>query len=179
VEKSNPSAEPAKERRFALPQPRQITEQQRAAIESIEASRGKVPAPFIPLLSDPEVALAFERFSSLLWRSLPPLPLEVVFLVVARRFYCSYQWKTHEKKAIDLGLTAAELGEIAESGIVKSGRFSDMTRFVGALLEGVDPPEALYQAMKAEITSKGVANLVAFTGASVTVALLLNLNQEG
>jgi len=150
---------------------------ERDVFDRIAARRGKVPAPFVPLLKSPEVADLFEQFSARLWSSLPADLLEAVFLIVARRCRCAYQWHTHVPKALAAGLSAGDIARLSRGEALEDGLRGDVTRFVRALHTDATVPEALYDAVVRQLSERGTVELVAFCGAAHTVALLLNVRQ--
>jgi alkylhydroperoxidase family enzyme len=150
---------------------------EREAFDRIAARRGKVPAPFVPLLKSPEVADLFEQFSARLWTSLPADLLEAVFLMVARRCRCAYQWHTHVPKGLAAGLSADDIARLSRGEALADGLRGDVTRFVLALHTEAVVPQATYEAVVRQLSERGTVELVAFCGAAHTVALLLNVRQ--
>ncbi|MDM0118337.1 carboxymuconolactone decarboxylase family protein [Variovorax arabinosiphilus] len=150
---------------------------QRAAHDLIKARRGRVPAPYLPLLGSPRVADLFEQLSTELWTgTLPRSVLEAIFLMTAHRQKCRHQWQTHADKALAAGVTASMIDTIASGGIPTDGGALEIAgRFYASLADAQHvSDDALLDAMH-QFGEQGTAELVAFCGMANMVAMLLNV----
>ena len=149
----------------------------RAAHDTIVARRGMFSPPYRVLIESPDVALAVEHLSSLLWSgTLPATVLEAVFLVVARRLKCNEQWRRHEVKALAAGVTAQEVEAISK-GLPPSGAAQTRSACVIAkrLLAGQRIGRELWADGQRWLGKRGLAELCAFVGVASIVAASINL----
>lgn len=151
--------------------------EQRAAYDLIERRRGRVPAPYLPLLGSPRIADLLEQLSTELWTgTLPQRVLEAVFLMTAHRQQCRHQWETHAAKALSAGLSLDMVEAIAAGKIpVDGGPVEAAGRFFLALTERHNVADDVFEQVQRHFGEHGVAELVAFCGLAGTVALLLNV----
>jgi len=163
--------------RFPDPRRDELGGEEREAFDRITARRGKVPAPFVPLLKSPATAELFEALSSHLWSSLPADVAELAFLIVAWHHRCAYQWHTHVPKALAAGLSQEDIARLSRGEPLPPGRLGDLGRFVTALCAGPAVPQHLHDAAVRELSERGAVDLVAFCGAAQAVAMLLKLRQ--
>jgi alkylhydroperoxidase/carboxymuconolactone decarboxylase family protein YurZ len=149
----------------------------RQAHDTIVARRGSFSPPYRVLIESPDVALAVEHLSSLLWAgSLPPSTLEAVFLVVARRLRCTEQWRRHEVKALAAGVTPLEVEAISK-GLPPAGAPGTRAACVIAkrLLAGQRIGRDLWADAQRWLGKRGLAELCAFVGVASIVAASINL----
>lgn len=158
--------------RDALP-----TAVQQAAHDLIEARRGRVPAPYLPLLGSPRVADLFEQLSTELWAgALPSSVLETIFLMTAHRQQCRHQWQTHADKALAAGVTASMIDTIASGGIpADGGALEAAGRFYASLADARYVSDDALLDARHQFGEQGTAELVAFCGMANMVAMLLNV----
>lgn len=152
----------------------------RRAHDTIVARRGSFSPPYRALVESPDVALAVEQLSTLLWSGcLPTAALEAVFLVVARRLRCDEQWRRHEVKALAAGVTPQEVDAIAR-GLAPAGAPETRTACVIAkrLLAGQRIGRDLWADGQHWLGKPGLGELCAFVGVASIVAASINL-QEG
>ncbi|MGJ7490515.1 carboxymuconolactone decarboxylase family protein [Variovorax sp. ZT4R33] len=156
------------------------TNDQRAAYDMIQQRRGRVPAPYLPLLGSPHVADLLERLSTQLWTgALPARVLEAIFLMTAHRHHCDHQWDTHREKALDAGLTTELIGAIAQGQIPQDGGAVEAAgRFYTTLLESHRVSDEILHGLRHHFGQRGTAELIAFCGVANTVAMLLNVQRR-
>ncbi|RYI12128.1 MAG: hypothetical protein EON48_13260 [Acetobacteraceae bacterium] len=165
--------------RFPAPDKRDLDAAQRQAYDLIEQRRGRLPAPYTALLGSPAIAEAFDQLSGALQQgTLPPIVLEAVFLMKARRHRCRYLWINHVGKARSAGLhddTVAALGQ----GLIPDAPAAvrAAARFEQSLAEAHGVPQPLYDAVAAELGPRGPVDLTAFCGFASLVASILNVRQ--
>lgn len=151
--------------------------EQRAAYDLIERRRGRVPAPYLPLLGSPRIADLLEQLSTELWTgALPQRVLEAVFLMTAHKQQCRHQWETHAAKALSAGLSLEMVEAIAAGKIPEDGGPMEAAgRFFLALTERHNVADDVFEQVQRHFGEQGVAELIAFCGLAGTVALLLNV----
>ncbi|MBU4609345.1 carboxymuconolactone decarboxylase family protein [Achromobacter sp. GG226] len=167
----------------------------RALYERLLAERGRVPAPFVPLLATPPVGEAIAQWSAALQAgALPDAVREAVFLRVARRQRCRYLWANHVGRARAAGLPDTVIAALASGAPVAPAHAvaatvaDDQTRqalaavapalaLTTALLETAVVTDAQVDAVQAVLGTRGVVELTSFCGFAVSVALLLTLRQ--
>lgn len=152
---------------------------QHPAYDRIEQRRGRIPAPFAPLLASPDVAEAFDRLSETLQHgTLPAVVREAVFLITARQHRCAYLWMNHRGKASQAGLDEAAQSALGR-GALPAGPANVVAaaRLVHALHADHRVPQPVYDEAVQALGVRGVVELTAFCGFSASVAMLLNLRQ--
>lgn len=145
--------------------------------DTIVARRGMFSPPYRALIESPDVALAVEHLSSLLWSgALPASALEAVFLVVARRLRCAEQWRRHEVKALAAGVTPQEVEAISK-GLPPTGAPETRAACVIAkrLLAGQRIGRDLFAQGERGLGKRGMGELCAFVGLASIVASSINL----
>ena len=149
------------------------------AYERIERRRGRIPAPFVPLLASPDVAEAFDGLSEILQHgSLPAVVREAVFLRTARSHRCAYLWMNHLGKAAQAGLDAKAQAALA-SGEIPSAPTTvvAVARFVAELRDEHRVTQPVYDDVVLALGVCGVVELTAFCGFATSIAMLLNMRQ--
>lgn len=165
--------------RFAPVSPEQFTPEQRASHDRILAQRGRIPAPFVPLLAAPALADAFAQWSAAFPAGVLSAALrEAVLLCVAQRQACRYLWANHVDKARQAGLTEPAILALGQGQVPDAP--TDVAAGVTLVTVLLDQPvlgAAQHDAAVAELTTRGVVELTSFCGFAVSVALLLKLRQ--
>jgi 4-carboxymuconolactone decarboxylase len=164
--------------RFSL-QREALAPTQREAFDAIAARRGRVPAPYAPLLASPAVADQFERFSTLLWEGrLTQDVRELVFLVTAQAWRCGHQWTTHEDKALQAGVPAAAIAAVRAGRALAPqeacARLRAAARLAGELQAQRTVPDAVFAEAAVQFDAAELAELLAFCTLAASVAMLLN-----
>ena len=170
--------------RIKLPDLQAMSPEQIAACdEAKNGPRGKVPAPMIAWLQNPELALRAQHLGALLrfQTSLCPRLSELAILVCARHWTSHHEWTAHKKIAIEAGLDVEIISAIAShqppnfhepleeevfqlsSELLKTGRLSQIAYDRGTNALG----------------TRGMAELVAILGYCSLVALTLNAFELG
>jgi 4-carboxymuconolactone decarboxylase len=102
-----------------LPALTELTPRQQEVSDAIAAKRGATRGPFLIWLRSPELAEkvdalgAYCRFDSRINERLRELSL----LIAARHFDAQYSWNAHHKKAIEAGVSAASIEELASNQV--------------------------------------------------------------
>src|SRR5580693_2475959 len=105
-----------------LPALTELTPRQREISDAIAAKRGATRGPFLIWLRSPELAEKVDalgvycRFDSSINERLRELSL----LIAARRFDAQYSWNAHHRKAIEAGVSAESIKELASDEVPHS-----------------------------------------------------------
>src|SRR5437868_1537200 len=93
--------------RLSMPLQQELTaEQQVACAEVVAGRRGKVPAPMIAWLRNPELARRGQRLGELLRfeTTLEPHLCELAILLCARHWTSHHEWTAHKALALKAGV---------------------------------------------------------------------------
>jgi 4-carboxymuconolactone decarboxylase len=161
-----------------LPLPPTLTESQQVAVDRVAAGpRGGLIAPFVPLLRAPELMTRLQlvgeylRFSS----SLPPHLIELVILIIARRWDQDFEWGHHVPLA-----RAAGLGEDVIASVRDGGAFTgnDDVRAVWRMVSELEyrrgVSDSTFDAALHAIGDAGVVEVIATVGYYTTLAMTMN-----
>jgi alkylhydroperoxidase family enzyme len=102
--------------RLDLPPEEAMTPEQKEAVaEVVSGLRGRVPAPMIAWLRNPELARRGQKLGELLryQTTLPPRLSELAILVCARHWTSHHEWTAHKREALKAGLEPAIIEAIA------------------------------------------------------------------
>ena len=166
--------------RFPL-DPATLALERRDAYDAIVLQRGGLPLPYRALLASPQVAVAVEQLSRLLWsHTLPRDVLEAVFLVIAKHYRCDHQWSQHTPQARAAGLSEECISAIA-GGLSPSGpqRVRLACQVSKRLLSGRRVGDILWPQAIEALGEEGLANLCAFLGLASLVAMTINVQDAG
>lgn len=145
----------------------------------IAGRRGKIGGPFKVWLHSPEMcdkaeALgAFVRFEC----SLPERIREYALLVAARQYDAQFSWNAHVAKAIESGIPASAIGELARKETPDFGDDVELALFhelaVTIMTEHFVPDE-LFARASATWTNQQLVDVVGLLGNFTMLAMLLN-----
>lgn len=170
--------------RIGLPEKNQLTPEQLEVCAEVTAGpRGKVPAPMIAWLRNPELARRIGKLGELLRydTTLGPRLCELAILVCARHYTTHVQWKAHKVYALEAGLDSEAVTAIAER---RTPQLSDTKAQAVydtsiALLQTGRVPDALYSRTVRELGERGVAELAALLGYYCIASFTLNAFELG
>jgi 4-carboxymuconolactone decarboxylase len=170
--------------RLTLPLDSDQTDEQRRVCEEVVAGRrGKVPAPMIAWLRNPELARRGQRLGELLRFEtvLPPHLTELSILICARHWTSHHEWTAHKRLALEAGLDSDIIASIASRGSpafvdAKARMVYDVSR---ALLEDGRLTNAAYAAAITLLGECALVELVATIGYYCLVSLTLNAFELG
>ena len=170
--------------RLLLPDESELTAAQRDVIsEVIAGRRGKVPAPMIAWLRNPEFARRAQNLGELLRfeTSLPPTLSELAILVCARHWTSHHEWTAHKKIALEAGVDPKSIEDIAagRSPHFRGPREEMVYQVSSTLLATGKVPTTLYQQGIAAFGEKAMVELVGILGYYSFVALTLNAFEIG
>ena len=140
-----------------LPALTELTPRQQEVSDAIAAKRGATRGPFLIWLRSPELAAkvdalgAYCRFEASINERLRELSL----LIAARHFDAQYSWNAHHKKAIEAGVTAESVKELAGNEVphfAQNGRraIGELSYQSGSLCQSTSASLALTKAMEIE-----------------------------
>lgn len=170
--------------RLDLPHEAAMTPEQTAAVaEVVSGIRGRVPAPMIAWLRNPELARRGQKLGELLryQTTLAPRLSELAILVCARHWTSHHEWTAHKREALKAELEPAIIAAIAAR---RTPEFPDAAaalvhEFSSVLLVQGRVPTPLYARGVAELGERGVVELVGILGYYCLVALTLNTFELG
>jgi 4-carboxymuconolactone decarboxylase len=170
--------------RLQLPDEKELTSAQSLVISEVIAGlRGKVPAPMIAWLRNPELARRAQSLGELLRfeTSLAPALSELAILVCGRHWTSHHEWTAHRKIALAAGVDAKTIDEIAAGRIpIFNAPEEDAVYHVSATLLATGKiPNELYQQGLSALGETGMVELVGILGYYSLVALTLNAFEIG
>lgn len=165
------------------PEAARTPEQREAIAEAVAGLRGRVPAPMIAWLRNPELARRGQRLGELLryQTTLPPRLSELAILVCARHWSSHHEWTAHKREALKAGLEPAAIAAIAAR---RTPDFADAEAalvhdYAATLLATGRIPPGLHARAIAAFGERGVVELVGILGYYCLVALTLNAFELG
>ncbi len=170
--------------RLSMPDEHDLTSEQRAVIaEVVAGKRGKIPAPMIAWLRNPELARRAQHIGELLRfeTSLAPTLSELAILVCGKHWTSHHEWTAHKKIALAAGVDPRTIDDIAaDRSPYLSGPLEEIVFQVSStLLPKGKLPHALYQQGFEALGEKGMVELVGILGYYSMVALTLNAFEIG
>ena len=170
--------------RIALTPPAEQTPAEREAIAEVVAGlRGRVPAPMVAWLRNPELARRGQRLGELLRyeTTLPPRLSELAILVTARHWDSHHEWTAHKREGLKAGMDPAVVEAIAARRPPPLRDDAEHAVFdvATSLFATRRVPDALYARAVAVLGERGVVELVGIVGYYSMVALTLNAFELG
>jgi 4-carboxymuconolactone decarboxylase len=170
--------------RLSLPPEEELTPEQRAACaEAASGVRGRVPAPMVAWIRNPELARRAQKLGELLryQTTLEPRLSELAILVCARHWTSHYEWTVHKREGLKAGLDPEAVAAIAarrEPGL-RDAREQAVHDAASALLATGRLPAALHARATEALGERGLVELVGILGYYSLVALTLNAFEIG
>lgn len=153
-------------------------DQQRAADALVRGRRGALFGPFVPLLRSPELLDRAQRLGEYLrYDSALPVRLrELAILVTARHFRQAYEWHVHAPAALEAGLAAAAIAELAAGRRPRSLGADEAVvhDFCAELHTHHEVRDETYAAALALLGERGVVDLCGLCGYYGLLALVMN-----
>jgi 4-carboxymuconolactone decarboxylase len=164
-----------------LPALTELTPRQQEISDKIAAKRGATRGPFLIWLRSPELADkvdalgAYCRFDSSINERLRELSL----LIAARHFDAQYSWNAHHTKAIDAGVSAESLKELADNETPHFAHGDEQILFTFAtqVLRDHFVDQETFDAALAEWGEAGLVDVIGCLGNFSMLAMLLNTFQ--
>lgn len=158
-------------------------EQAQVCAEAVSGQRGKVPAPMIAWLRNPELARRGQRLGELLrfQTTLEPHLTEMAILVCGRHWTSHHEWTAHKALALKAGLEPRVIADIAARRVptLADGRERAVYDVSSTLLATGRVPPDLYARAGAQLGERGLVELVAVLGYYCMVSLTLNAFELG
>lgn len=157
--------------------------QSEVSAEAVAGKRGRVPAPMIAWLRNPELARRAQRLGELLRydTTLHPRLSELAILVCARHWTSHHEWTAHKRLALEAGLNPHVIADVAARRRPEVA--GDEERLVydiaWCLLSTGRIPRALYDQGVQRLEERGMVELVAIVGYYCLVSVTLNAFELG
>lgn len=170
--------------RLDLPAEDAMTEAQKAAVaEAVAGIRGRVPAPMVAWLQNPELASRAQKLGELLrYRtSLEPRLSELAILVCGRHWTSHHEWTAHKREGLKAGLDPEAIAAIAarRTPVLTDAREQAVYEVSTTLLATGRVPPPLYRQGITTLGERGMVELVGILGYYCLVALTLNTFELG
>ncbi len=170
--------------RLELPPEEEMTPEQKAACaEAIAGIRGRVPAPMIAWLRNPELARRGQKLGELLryQTTLEPRLSELAILVCARHWTSHHEWTAHKREGLKAGMDPEVIAAIAarRAPALRDDRERAVYDVSSALLATGRVGQPLYARGVAALGERGMVELVGILGYYCLVALTLNTFELG
>ena len=170
--------------RLDLPPEEAMTEAQKAAVaEAVSGIRGRVPAPMVAWLQNPELASRGQKLGELLryQTTLEPRLSELAILVCGRHWTSHHEWTAHKREGLKAGMDPEVIAAIAarRTPSLRDAREQAVYDVSTTLLATGRVPKPLYEAGVAALGERGMVELVGILGYYCLVALTLNTFELG
>lgn len=165
--------------RFAPPPSNELSaHQNRVRAEIANGPRKGVPAPFEILLRSPAVADAVQKLGVRLRyeTSLPPRLSELLILITASHWECTYEWEHHAPIALRAGVRETDMASLASG---RTPEFVDpeaaaLYGVVSELLQRGEIGDSVFERAKAALGEVALIEAIAIVGYYSMLALTLN-----
>lgn len=165
------------------PEGQRTPEEQRACAEAISGIRGRVPAPMIAWLKNPELASRAQKLGELLryQTSLEPRYSELAILVMARHWSAHYEWFAHKRIGLEAGMDPQVVADIAarRTPTLRDAKEQAIYDVATTLLATRRVPRPLYDRAIAALGEKGLVELIGVLGYYSFVSMTLNTFELG
>ncbi|MBR0670765.1 carboxymuconolactone decarboxylase family protein [Neoroseomonas soli] len=170
--------------RLELPQEAAMTEAQKAAVsEAVAGIRGRVPAPMVAWLQNPELASRAQKLGELLryQTSLEPRLSELAILVCGRHWTSHHEWTAHKREGLKAGMDPEVIAAIAarRTPALRDARDQAVYDVSTTLLATGRVPQPIYARGVEALGERGMVELVGILGYYCLVALTLNTFELG
>ncbi|TGR18833.1 MULTISPECIES: carboxymuconolactone decarboxylase family protein [unclassified Mesorhizobium] len=157
--------------------------QSEVSAETIAGKRGRVPAPMIAWLRNPELARRAQRLGELLRydTTLNPRLFELAILVCARHWTSHHEWTAHKRLALEAGLSPHVIADVAARRPPEmAGEEDRLVHDIAlCLLSTGRISRALYDRGVQSLEERGMVELVAIVGYYCLVSVTLNAFELG
>ncbi len=165
------------------PEAERTPEEREVCQEAVSGIRGRVPAPMIAWLKNPELARRGQRLGELLryQTTLEPRLSELAILVTARHWSSHHEWTAHKREGLKAGMDPEVVAAVAarREPALRDEREGTVYEVAQTLLATRRLPDALYQRGVAVLGERGLVELVGIMGYYSMVALTLNAFELG
>ena len=165
--------------RLPLPSVETLSDDQRRVYDAIQSGpRGRVPALFMALMHNAELADRVQALGALLRydTSLEPRLSELAILAVSRHWSCQYEWHMHAPEAAKAGVADAVIEAIKQRRPPPISAEDEMTvyDFTCELQANRAVSDETYDKALALFGPAGVVELTALNGYYAMIAMTLN-----
>ena len=165
------------------PEAERTPEEKAVCEEAVSGLRGRVPAPMIAWLKNPELARRGQRLGELLRYQtvLEPRLSELAILVTARHWTAHYEWMVHKREGLKAGMDPEVVAAIAarREPSLRDEREKVVYDVSTTLLSTRRVPDALYRRGVEALGERGMVELVGILGYYALVAMTLNVFEIG
>jgi 4-carboxymuconolactone decarboxylase len=165
------------------PEAERTPEERAVCEEAVSGLRGRIPAPMIAWLRNPELARRGQLLAELLryQTTLGPRLSELAILVTARHWTSHYEWTAHRREGLKAGIDPEVVAAIAahRPPVLRDEAERAVYEVSSALLAKCRVPEALYHHGVAALGERAMVELVGILGYYRLVALTLNAFELG
>ncbi|WP_458095173.1 carboxymuconolactone decarboxylase family protein [Roseomonas sp. WA12] len=158
-------------------------EEREVCQEAVSGIRGRVPAPMIAWLKNPELARRGQRLGELLryQTTLEPRLSELAILITARHWTAHYEWTVHKREGLKAGMDPEVVAAIAarRTPALEDSRERAVYDVSTSLMETRRVPDALYRRGVEMLGERGMVELVGILGYYALVAMTLNVFELG
>ncbi|WP_338665253.1 carboxymuconolactone decarboxylase family protein [Pararoseomonas sp. SCSIO 73927] len=165
------------------PEAERTPEEREVCQEAVSGIRGRVPAPMIAWLRNPELARRGQRLGELLryQTTLEPRLSELAILIVGRHWTAHYEWTVHKREGLKAGMDPEVVAAIAERRVpvLRDERERAIYDVSTALMATRRVPDDLYRRGVEVLGERGIVELVALLGYYTLVAMTLNVFEIG
>lgn len=161
-----------------------LDDEARAVVEEVVGGkRGKIPAPLVSWILNPEAARRALHLGELMRfdTSLSLAVTELVILVCARHWQAHSCWKAHKVYALGAGVPEEGVALIAAGGTPEFAdpQFDVAYRVAATLMRERRLPEALYSEAVATFGERGLSEITIVLGYYCMASLALNSFELG
>ncbi|MCR0982559.1 carboxymuconolactone decarboxylase family protein [Roseomonas populi] len=165
------------------PEADRTVEEQEVCQEAVSGIRGRVPAPMIAWLKNPELARRGQRLGELLryQTTLEPRLSELAILIVGRHWTAHYEWTVHKREGLKAGMDPEVVAAIAErrAPVLRDAQEQAIYDVSTTLMATRRVPDDLYRRGVEVLGERGMVELVALLGYYTLVAMTLNVFEIG
>ncbi|MDB5750843.1 MAG: 4-carboxymuconolactone decarboxylase [Ramlibacter sp.] len=158
-------------------------EQAEVCAEAMAGPRGKVPAPMIAWVRNPELARRGQKVGELLrfGTTLEPRLSELAILMCGRHWTSHHEWTAHKAIALSAGLAPETIAAIAARRVpqLPDERHRAVHEVSRMLLARGRVPDAVYAHGVEHLGERGMVELVGILGYYCWVSLTLNAFELG
>jgi 4-carboxymuconolactone decarboxylase len=170
--------------RLAIPPEDELTAEQKSARDEVVAGiRGRIPAPMIAWLRNPELARRAQKLGELLryQTSLEPKLSELAILVCGRHWTSHLEWTAHKREGLRAGIDPQVVADIAarRAPIFSDERQRMVFALSSTLLSTGRLTGPLYSRGVEILSERGLVELVAILGYYCFAGLTLNAFELG
>ena len=170
--------------RLDLPPEADMTEAQKAACaEAVAGIRGRVPAPMVAWLQNPDLASRGQKLGELLryQTTLEPRLSELAILVCGRHWTSHHEWTAHKREGLKAGMEPEVIAAIAarRTPVLRDAREQAVYDVSTTLLATGRVAQPVYDRGVAALGQRGMVELVGILGYYCMVALTLNTFELG